>query len=399
MQPSSGSTDLTLSGTATTKICFICPFWGHLPNYFQLFLRSCEKNPSITWFIFTDCQKPLGAPPNVRFVHFRFEELGSLVERRVGVSPSLVTSYHIRGTTVRNFWKVCDLKPLYGILFREYVASFAFWGYCDCDMAFGNIRHELREEAFRQYDVITCQSNGFVGHCTLYRNDPLVMQGIMEIPWYFPMLRSSTCFCLDEHVLTAYTRQGKFGVFVYILKFFLSWKILWPILNTAGVPFRAYEYCWGWFHQTASGTDGILLTPIMSIARSISQCKRLRLRVLHKTRFVCDSNLSDESFVQINQGMVRSFKGSGSAYGITLPKMLLFFVHVCILQLAWRPLFSRCCRSPQISPSYSTLDSMYAHFLFWKNSWQYFGLDSYDSSALSAIVTKSGIYSTMLPLQ
>lgn len=37
-----------------TKIALILPYFRGLPDFFQLWLKSCGANPSIDWFVFTD---------------------------------------------------------------------------------------------------------------------------------------------------------------------------------------------------------------------------------------------------------------------------------------------------------------------------------------------------------
>ena len=36
------------------KIGIICCYFGSLPNYFNLWLKSCAANPTIDWLFFTD---------------------------------------------------------------------------------------------------------------------------------------------------------------------------------------------------------------------------------------------------------------------------------------------------------------------------------------------------------
>ena len=36
------------------KIVMILPYFGKLPNYFDLWLQSAEKNSTIDWLIYTD---------------------------------------------------------------------------------------------------------------------------------------------------------------------------------------------------------------------------------------------------------------------------------------------------------------------------------------------------------
>ena len=37
-----------------SKVTFIIPYFGKLPNYFDLFLKSCKYNGGYRWIVFTD---------------------------------------------------------------------------------------------------------------------------------------------------------------------------------------------------------------------------------------------------------------------------------------------------------------------------------------------------------
>lgn len=41
-----------------SKVTFLIPYFGILPNYFDLFLKSCEYNAEYQWIVFTDDETP-----------------------------------------------------------------------------------------------------------------------------------------------------------------------------------------------------------------------------------------------------------------------------------------------------------------------------------------------------
>ena len=57
------------------KILFIIPYFGKFPNYFQLFLNSCEYNSEYNWVIITDNKEEYNYPKNVKIINKSFEEL------------------------------------------------------------------------------------------------------------------------------------------------------------------------------------------------------------------------------------------------------------------------------------------------------------------------------------
>ena len=54
------------------KCIIILPYFGKFNNYFNLFLKSCEKNPDFSWLIFTDDKSKYNYPENVRVEYMKF---------------------------------------------------------------------------------------------------------------------------------------------------------------------------------------------------------------------------------------------------------------------------------------------------------------------------------------
>lgn len=136
------------------RLCFIIPYFGKLPNYFPLFLKSCKANPNFNWVVFTDDDKNYGYPDNVLRVKMTFSECQALIRSKFKCNVALEKPY-----------KLCDLKPMYGYIFEEYLNDYHFWGHCDVDTIMGNLGNWLSDEFLEQYDKLFC-----LGHMTIYRN-------------------------------------------------------------------------------------------------------------------------------------------------------------------------------------------------------------------------------------
>lgn len=136
------------------KIALIIPYFGKFPNYFPLFLNSCRHNPTIDWLLVTDIADHYDYPDNVQVIPMTFGELQKQFQRFFDFEISLETPY-----------KLCDYKPAYGHLFQELLNGYDFWGHCDMDLLFGDLRSFFSEHSLEQYDKI-----GHLGHLTLYRN-------------------------------------------------------------------------------------------------------------------------------------------------------------------------------------------------------------------------------------
>lgn len=137
------------------KIVFICPYFGKLPNYFDLVLESCKYNDTIDWIIFTDDKTKYNYPSNVKVYYMSFEQMKKYIQDKIPFKIKLKKPY-----------KLCDYKPLYGYIFRSYIKKYDFWGHCDLDCIFGRIREFLTDDIFDNYDRILC-----LGHMSLYNTN------------------------------------------------------------------------------------------------------------------------------------------------------------------------------------------------------------------------------------
>ena len=125
------------------KVCFIIPYFGKLPNYFQLFLNSCKYNNKFNWLIFTDDNGIYEFPDNVKKINMTFEECKKIIQNKFDFEICLPTPK-----------KLCDYKPAYGWIFSEYLSEYKFWGYCDLDVIFGDISSFINEEMLDEYDKL-----------------------------------------------------------------------------------------------------------------------------------------------------------------------------------------------------------------------------------------------------
>lgn len=138
------------------KIIIILPYFGKFPSYFPLFLQSCRYNSTIDWLLLTDIREPYDYPKNVQVVYTDFPAIQAVFQEKFAFPIVLHQPY-----------KLCDYKPAYGYLFSKYLEGYDFWGHCDLDLIFGDLRAMLPDEKLVMYDKV-----GHLGHLTLYRNTP-----------------------------------------------------------------------------------------------------------------------------------------------------------------------------------------------------------------------------------
>ena len=139
------------------SIIVILPYFGPLPAMFGHWLRSAELNETVDFLIVTD-QELHSSAPNITVCQAALQQIKEKAIEALGTYVALERPY-----------KLCDLKPFYGKIFADYVRDYDFWGYCDCDLIFGDIRAFLTEDILSTYNSILG-----LGHFHLQRTiDPL----------------------------------------------------------------------------------------------------------------------------------------------------------------------------------------------------------------------------------
>ena len=103
------------------RIALIIPYFGILPeSYFTFFLKSLNLNQILRVFIFTDIKSPLLLHSNITRIEMNYAGLNELFENKIKKKPNLT-----------NTRKLCDFKPLYGLIFEDYIKNYEFWAYGD----------------------------------------------------------------------------------------------------------------------------------------------------------------------------------------------------------------------------------------------------------------------------
>lgn len=137
-----------------TSICYVIPYFGKLPAGFKMWLLSCSTNSTIDWILYTDDHTEYDYPDNVKVHYCSYEDIKNKIQKCYDFKVS-----------IERPWKLCEFKPAYGEIFADDLVGYDFWGHCDMDLIWGDIRSFITEDVLSRYDKI-----GFQGHSILYRN-------------------------------------------------------------------------------------------------------------------------------------------------------------------------------------------------------------------------------------
>lgn len=137
------------------KIALILPYFGKFPNYFNLWLETASYNLIVDFYIFTDNRELTINKDNIIINYLEFSEIKNMLEMKLKEKIKLETPY-----------KLCDYKPLYGLIFFNYIKSYTHWGHCDPDIIWGDLSKFLTPKILNNYDKIYTK-----GHLTIYKNN------------------------------------------------------------------------------------------------------------------------------------------------------------------------------------------------------------------------------------
>lgn len=153
------------------SIVILVPYFGVWPFWFDLFLASCARNPTINWLFFTDCGVPAGAPANVAFRQLAFADYKRCVSAFLGIDFDPADPY-----------KLCDLRPAFGFLHRREIERFDFWGFGDIDVIYGDLRAYFHEQRLANHQLLSCHARRISGHLTLIANTEVMRDAFRAVP-------------------------------------------------------------------------------------------------------------------------------------------------------------------------------------------------------------------------
>lgn len=133
------------------KCLFIIPYFGKLPTYFSLWLKTASTCSNFDFLIITDDNYE-STYNNIEILKMDFKSFRTLCQSKFDFPISLQSPR-----------KLCDFKPAYGYILEDKLIGYSYWGYCDIDIILGDIDKLVPLEA--GYDKLFVH-----GHMTILRN-------------------------------------------------------------------------------------------------------------------------------------------------------------------------------------------------------------------------------------
>lgn len=136
------------------RVCIVTVYFGKLPVYFPLWVCSVKYNSSIDFIVYTDDDFDGSLPPNLQIKRLTLSGLKQRATAKLGLNVCLDRPY-----------KCCDFKPVYGLIFEDDLKEYDYWGHCDIDLIFGDLKSFFLKNRLEKYDRFLT-----LGHLSLYRN-------------------------------------------------------------------------------------------------------------------------------------------------------------------------------------------------------------------------------------
>ena len=178
--------------TTVKRIALIAKYFGKPNDYLKFWFFSASNNPTIDFLFLTDDPDFYAG---YRFENIKFIKMGETeFAKRVLEHCPGVTNLKMKG-----FGYHCNqFRPLFGLMFSDYLEGYDYWGYVDTDVVFGDIRSFYADDLLCQYDKFLER-----GHFTLYRNDPEVNSRYLRTTEYCridykKMCKTSLNYGFDE---------------------------------------------------------------------------------------------------------------------------------------------------------------------------------------------------------
>lgn len=130
------------------------PYFGKFPEWFDAWKISALNNSSIDFLIYTDSDN-IVSQGNLKVIRTSFVNFKAKLQSIFDFTIKCDIPY-----------KLCDYKPCYGKALHDDLKDYDFWGHCDADMIFGNIRKYISDDILDNIEKVF--TNGFL---TIYRNN------------------------------------------------------------------------------------------------------------------------------------------------------------------------------------------------------------------------------------
>ena len=155
------------------KIKVISVYIGKFPSYFETVRKSMKYNHDVDWCIYTDTVTVETVDDNLKLIPYSLKEYNDTLSKILNMNVNILKPY-----------KIADTKPLYALAFPHELDGYDWWGFCDLDVIFGNIRRFLTDDVLNENEIITYVTNSTLhGPFSLFKNRKDIIESALCIDY------------------------------------------------------------------------------------------------------------------------------------------------------------------------------------------------------------------------
>ena len=172
------------------NIVILIPFFAKsLPEYFDLYLNSVQANKQLEIYFFSNIDLPNNLPQNFTSFKMNLGELNILIREKTKTKINIINPY-----------KLCDLKPLYGKIFEDYIKDFDYWAFGDIDLIYGDLAKFINGVFdITKYDIVSFREHWISGSLCFFKNSKKINELYkLSKDWEMMLTNSDKYYGFDE---------------------------------------------------------------------------------------------------------------------------------------------------------------------------------------------------------
>jgi len=169
------------------RIAILIPYFGNVPWYLKFFNKSCCYNPDVDFILLTDMDLSGDLAKNITVFKSSLAEISKRCTEKLGFEINIGRPY-----------KLCDLRPAFGLVFSDLVEGYDFWGYGDIDLILGNIRSLITAEILDKHDIVSIREEYITGCFSLFKNNEKINNLFKRSKDYKRAFQEPMDYCFDE---------------------------------------------------------------------------------------------------------------------------------------------------------------------------------------------------------
>lgn len=150
-------------------------------------MLSCGRNRGLSWLIYADNEYNGVLPINVVVRQISWSGFKERASDALKIRIDVSTTY-----------SVCNLRPMFGVIFRDEIMGYDFFGWCDLDIIWGDILSIYNDDVF-EANVVSSDATITSGHFLLLKNEPWLRDAYLLIDgWRQTLANNSPCEWRDS---------------------------------------------------------------------------------------------------------------------------------------------------------------------------------------------------------